>query len=122
MASSAGKARRASVICRWIRYAGGVGSTSARSPSGSMCLAMALLETAQEVSRHACQPDAPDPPIVLRLLTCGKAGTDEVIDQAARRRARSADRGGDLTDRGVAAVGDVMHRHELGERQLAPPG
>ena len=80
---------------------------------------MTLLETAEEISRDARQPNASDPPVVARLLACDKSGTDEIIHETTRRRARPADRGGDLTDGRFATIGNVVHRDELREGQLA---
>jgi hypothetical protein len=81
---------------------------------------MSLLESSEEISCDARQPNAPDPTVIVRLLARGKSGTDEVIDESARRRARPADRSRYLTDRRFSAVGDVVHRDQLREGQLAP--
>jgi hypothetical protein len=83
-------------------------------------LAVSLLESAEKISGDARQPNASDPTVIVRLLTRCKTGTDEIIDESARRRPRPADRGGDLTHGGFPAVGDEMHRDQLRERELAP--
>jgi hypothetical protein len=81
---------------------------------------MAFLETGEEDFCDARQPNTPDAPVLARFLARGQPGTDKVVHEPTRRRPRPADRGCDLTHRGFSAVGDVMHRDELGERQLAP--
>jgi hypothetical protein len=81
---------------------------------------MTFLEAAQELPGHACEPNALDAPIVVRLLARDEAGTDEVVDESTRRSPRSTDGVGDVTDRGLFTVGDEVHRDELSEGQLAP--
>lgn len=83
-------------------------------------LAMPLLKTGEEVPCDAREPDTLDPPVFARLLARDESGTDEVINQATRRRPRSADGRGDLTNGGFLVVGHVVHRDELREGQLAP--
>jgi hypothetical protein len=55
---------------------------------------MSLLETSEEVFCYACQPNAPDPPVVVRLLTHDEAGANKVVNESTRRRPGSVDRRG----------------------------
>ena len=83
-------------------------------------VAMSSLEAAQELPGHACEPNALDAPIVVRLLARDEAGMDEVVDEATRRSPRSTERVRDLTDRGLFTVGDEVHGDQLCKGQLAP--
>jgi len=82
---------------------------------------MTLLQTGEEISCDASEPNAPDTPVFSGFLACGKAGAHKIIDQATGRGPGTADRGRDLTDGGLPPVGDEVHRDQLREGQLAPP-
>lgn len=81
---------------------------------------MALPETLEKDPCHARQSDVPHPPVLSRLLANGESCAYQVIEQATGRGPRPTDRTGDLSDGQLPAVGDVVHRDQLRERELAP--
>lgn len=82
---------------------------------------MTTTQTREERARLGGEADALHATIVGRLLAHGQTRTHEVLDQPAGRRTRAVDRRGDVADRGAGVLGEVVHRDELRERELAAP-